>query len=174
MQKFAVLLLVLALQGLKITPCKAQFAANDSTFSARKATVYSAIIPGLGQAYNQKYWKLGVIYASIGGMGVLFANSNREYQRYQNAYVLRIDGDVNTVDQEFPELSDNAVRNSRDFYRRNRDISVLGFIAIYAFQMIDANVDAHLREFSINEDLSLQWQPFMQKDLAGVSFSFRF
>lgn len=174
MHKFAVMILICTLHGLNQTPCNAQHTANDSTYSTRKATVYSAIIPGLGQAYNQKYWKIGVIYAGIGGMGVLFASSNREYQRYQAAYILRIDGDVNTVDNEFPELSDNAVRNSRDFYRRNRDISILGFMAIYAFQIIDANVDAHLREFTINDELSMNWQPFMQKGSAGLSFSFRF
>lgn len=152
----------------------AQVFERDSLHSSRKATVYSAIIPGLGQAYNEKYWKIGVIYAGIGGLGAMYATNSREFRRYQNAYVLRIDGDTNTVDNLFPDLSDNSVRSFRDFHRRNRDIAILGFIGIYALQMIDANVDAHLREFRINEELSLKWSPIFRPNLAALSFSLHF
>lgn len=136
-------------------------AQNDSLkpHDPKRAAIYSALLPGLGQAYNQKYWKIGVVYGALGGLGGFLYVSNSNMNRYQDALLLRLDGDPNTVDTEFPNLTDGAVRSGRDFHRRNRDISILGLVGVYALQIIDANVDAHLREFKVNKDLSLMWRP---------------
>lgn len=152
------LLLIMACYSEKV---QSQNSSNDTIrpHDPRKAALYSAILPGLGQGYNQKYWKIGVVYGALGGLGGFFYVSNSNMNRYQDALLLRLDGDPNTVDTEFPLLSDGAVRGRRDFYRRNRDISILGLVAVYALQIIDANVDAHLREFKLNKDLSLRWGP---------------
>lgn len=132
---------------------------SNEVHSPKKATIMSAVIPGLGQAYNEKYWKIGVIYAGLIGLGVGYKINSDSLKHYQSALNKRIDGDTSTIDTRYPLLSDNKVKQERDFYRTNRDRIILGFVALYALQILDANVDAHLREFDINDELSLRVDP---------------
>jgi TM2 domain-containing membrane protein YozV len=125
----------------------------------RKATIYSAVCPGLGQIYNGKIWKAGIIYAGFAGIGAGFVYNQKEYKSYQEAVNLRFDTLDNTIDNKYPNLNDATVKYLRDYHRRNRDICILAFVGLYALNIIDANVDAHLQEFKINKDLSLAWQP---------------
>ncbi|SOC81499.1 hypothetical protein SAMN06296241_3075 [Salinimicrobium sediminis] len=127
--------------------------------SPARAAFYSAVLPGLGQAYNGKYWKIPIVYTAL-GVGVYFYRENdRQYDRYRSAYKSRIAG---KTDDEFsnengqPIVSTNALIEAQRFYQRNKEISVLVTVGLYALNIIDANVDAHLQQFNVSEDLSLR------------------
>jgi len=117
-----------------------------------RAAFYSAVLPGLGQAYNKKYWKIPIIYAGLGiGMYFYIDNAN-EYDRYRDAYKRRLAG---FSDDEFYEtISDDGLREAQKTLQRNRDISLFITIAIYVLNIIDANVDAHLLQFNVDDNLS--------------------
>ena len=132
---------------------------SNEVHSPKKATIMSAIVPGLGQIYNEKYWKTGVIYVSAGLLGYLYRLNTDSMDSYQQALDVRIDGDPNTTDNKYPFFTDAKVTSERDYYRNNRDRIIIGMVALYALQIIDANVDAHLKEFEINEDLVLNVDP---------------
>lgn len=127
--------------------------------SPKRATIYSAILPGLGQFYNKKYWKVGLIYGGGIALGVFLDRNLDSMNSYQNALDARLDTISGTVDNRYADLSDAKVIQERNYYRRNRDMLILGFIGLYALQVIDANVDAHLREFEINDELSMSVDP---------------
>ena len=117
-----------------------------------KAAFYSAVVPGLGQAYNKKYWKIPIIYAGI-GTGIYFYNQNtKDYNRFRDAYKRRLAG---FQDDEFQGISDDRLIDAQKTASRNRDVSIIVSIAFYLLNIIDANVDAHLRQYNISDDLSL-------------------
>lgn len=124
------------------------------------AAFYSAVLPGLGQAYNGKYWKIPLVYAGL-GIGVYFyIDNDRQYDRYRDAYKRRLAG---YEDDEFQGLLGNdALIEAQKHYQRQKEISLFVTIAIYVLNIIDANVDAHLQQFNVSEDLSLK--PSMQFD----------
>lgn len=134
--------------------------SDTSKFTGpRKAAVMSAIIPGLGQLHNEKYWKVGVIYGGVGLLTWYYIRNRDSLNSYQRAYTARIDTSSVTIDNRYSYLSDAAVLSNRNFHRRQRDIAILGFAGLYLLQIIDANVDAHLKEFEVNKDLSLKVKP---------------
>jgi hypothetical protein len=117
-----------------------------------KAAFYSAVVPGLGQAYNKKYWKIPIIYAGI-GTGIYFYNQNtKDYNRFRDAYKRRLAG---FEDDEFQGISTDRLLDAQKTASRNRDVSIIISIAFYVLNIIDANVDAHLRQYNISDDLSL-------------------
>ena len=118
-----------------------------------RAAFYSAIIPGLGQAYNKKYWKIPIVFGAIGTGVYFYNNNNQEYQRYRNAYKQRLKG----LDDEFKgQYSDATLINAQRTFQRNRDLSLIVTIGLYVLNIVDANVDAHLRQFNVNDNLSFQ------------------
>ncbi len=121
----------------------------------KKVTIASALLPGLGQVLNKKAWKTVVVYSGLGGFAYSFAYNKKQMNSYQQALSYRLDDDPNTIDYKYSELSNNAVLAQRDRYRRYKDIASLGFVGFYLLQIVDANVDAHLNEFKVNKDLSL-------------------
>ncbi|WP_029034773.1 DUF5683 domain-containing protein [Salinimicrobium terrae] len=127
--------------------------------SPARAAFYSAVLPGLGQAYNGKYWKIPIVYTAL-GVGVYFYLENdRQYDRYRSAYKSRLAG--NTDDEFYdengqPRVSTSALIEAQRFYQRNKEVSVLVTLGLYALNIIDANVDAHLQQFNVSEDLSLK------------------
>jgi len=138
-----------------------------------KAAFYSAVVPGLGQAYNKKYWKIPIIYAGI-GTGIYFYNQNtKDYNRFRDAYKRRLAG---FEDDEFQGISDDRLIDAQRTASRNRDVSIIVSIAFYLLNIIDANVDAHLRQYNISDDLSLL--PNVNMDSLdkqanyGISFTF--
>lgn len=157
------LLWVLTLLFLLGTACSAQKIQKDSTtyrrLNPRKATILSAVCPGLGQIYNGKIWKSAVLYAGMAGIAYGYVYNQNEFKSYQHAVDVRFDTLSSTIDTKYPSLSDGTVQSNRDFHRRNRDICILAFVGLYALNIIDANVDAHLQEFKINRDLTLRWNP---------------
>ena len=121
------------------------------TPSPKKVTIASALLPGLGQVLNKKGWKTIIVYSGLGGFAYSFAYNKKQMNSYQQALSYRLDDDPNTIDSKYSELSNNAVLAQRDRYRRYKDIASLGFVGFYLLQIVDANVDAHLNEFKVNQ-----------------------
>lgn len=127
--------------------------------TARKASVMSAILPGLGQAYNKKYWKIPIIYAGLGGFGYMFLTNNKQFNLYRANVVAYNDDDSLTL-PAMPEFSSEQSQVLKLYYRKNRDFAVIGFSLIYLINIIDANVDAHLKTFDVSDDLSIHLEPW--------------
>lgn len=143
--------------------------------SPHKATIYSALVPGLGQIYNKKYWKLPIIYGLTGVFIYAFDFNNDQYNKYKNAYA---DLSAEKI-SDFEGYTKSQVLRLKDGYRRNRDLNVIVLAGIYMLNIIDATVDAHLFDYDISEDLSLNIQPvvnrtFDNQSALGVSCSFSF
>ncbi|QXP59670.1 DUF5683 domain-containing protein [Olleya sp. HaHaR_3_96] len=141
-----------------------------------KAAFYSAILPGLGQAYNGKYWKIPIVYAFIGGGIYVYMDNNKQYNRVRDAYKRRLAG---YTDDEFQgRLTDDGLREAQTNYRRNKELSLLVTVGFYALNILDANVDAHLLQYNINDDLSLRphykIEEFDNKGRLGLSLNFQF
>ncbi|RAV30659.1 hypothetical protein DN748_02725 [Sinomicrobium soli] len=152
-----------------------------------KAAFYSAILPGLGQIYNKRYWKVPIVYGAI-GTGMYFYITNKDqYHRYRDAYKRRLAG---YTDDEFydmdgtpnadgsPDVSTDALRRGQEYYQRYKDLSLLITIGLYALNIIDANVDAHLKQHNIGQDLTLR-PLIVPNDITtgttfGLSLSFDF
>jgi len=124
----------------------------------KKAALYSAVLPGLGQAYNKKYWKIPLIYGGFFALGYYIDWNNDNYNLYRSALFSIIDGNDDTVNP-FPGFSESQLRQITDEFKRNRDMLVILTGVLYALNIIDAHVDAHLKEFDINEDLALSLKP---------------
>ncbi|MBU8892794.1 MAG: hypothetical protein KOO66_08440 [Bacteroidales bacterium] len=155
------------------------YSLNDSIVkihSPHKATMYSALVPGLGQIYNKKYWKLPVIYGLTGAFIYAFDLNNDMYNKYKNAYAEMEAGNI-TI---FEGYTDKAIMlRLKDGYQRNRDLNVIVLAAIYMLNIVDATVDAHLYEYKITEDVSLNVQPSLIKtseyqNSYGLSLKFTF
>lgn len=117
-----------------------------------KAAFYSAVLPGLGQAYNKKYWKIPLVYGAMGTSLYYYSWNNRKYNQYRDAYKNRLAGYSN---DKFQYLDDARLIQAQRFHQRNRDISLLLTVGFYILNIVDANVDAHLLQFNVNDNLSL-------------------
>ena len=126
---------------------------NIDPLTPAKAAFYSAVLPGLGQAYNKKYWKIPLVYGAIGTSLYFYISSNTKYHNYRDAYKRRLEG---YSDDKFNYLDTNRLITAQKFYQRNRDLSALFVLGFYALNIIDANVDAALIQFNVNENLSFQ------------------
>lgn len=148
---------------------------NIDPLTPAKAAFYSAVLPGLGQAYNKKYWKIPLVYGAIGTSLYFYINSNSKYQDYRGAYKRRLEG---FNDDKFNYLDTNRLITAQKFYQRNRDLSALFVAGFYALNIIDANVDAALIQFNVNENLS--FQPTVYPDAVtfkanvGLTLSYNF
>mgnify|MGYP006391417035 FL=1 len=125
---------------------------NIDPLTPAKAAFYSAVLPGLGQAYNKKYWKIPLVYGAIGTSLYFYIDSNKKYHQYRDAYKRRLEG---YNDDKFNYLDTNRLITAQKFYQRNRDLSALFVVGFYALNIIDANVDAALIQFNVNENLSV-------------------
>lgn len=144
---------------------------------ARKATIMSAVFPGLGQIYNRKYWKAPVIYAALGGLGYWGVTNHVKYKYYSTNLKYIHDNDESTVN-ETPYNSSQLVDQKR-YYQKYRDIAIMVGALVYLVNVIDANVDAHLKTFDVSDDLSLQLNPYSNLDhnnklQAGLSLKIKF
>lgn len=127
--------------------------------SPRKAALLSTALPGAGQVYNKKYWKVPVIYAGFTVLGYFVVTNNKDYKLYKDSYKLRLDGKESTVDQFVGIYTDDDLATLKNFYRRNRDLSVIGMSLLYVLNIIDATVDAHLFHFNVSDELSMDLRP---------------
>lgn len=118
-----------------------------------KAGFYSAILPGLGQAYNKKYWKIPIVYGALGIAVYSYVNSEQKYNLFRDSYKRRLEG---YKDDALQYLDTERLVTGQKFYQRNKDLSTFFIIGIYVLNIIDANVDAHLSQFNVNENLSFK------------------
>ena len=140
----------------------------------KKATLLSAVLPGAGQVYNGKSWKVPILYAGI-LTDLYFVNYNhRRYESFRDALFALDKKEPN----QFPSLNRAALVRNVDYWRQNRDLTLLLLLGIYALNLVDANVDAHLSGFDISEDLALQVAPHLgtvsASNSMGVSLTLRF
>ena len=152
--------------------------------NTRKATVLSAIFPGAGQIYNKSYWKLPIVYGGLITFAYVIDYNNRGYQRFKKAYNTLTDGDDTTVDEFGGRYSASTIRNTRDSYRRYRDLWIIMMSAFYLLNIIDAHVDAYLRKYDVSDDLALRVEPSLQEgpvltkrpssNLVGMSLKLNF
>lgn len=144
--------------------------------SPHRATMYSAVLPGLGQAYNKKYWKIPVIYGLAGTFVYLIDYNNKQYVKYKNAYSDMNDGLIS----QFEVYTNTEILGKiKDSYRRDRDFNIILLSFTYVLNIIDATVDAHLYNYEINDDLSLRLEPTLMnttysQNTLGISCSFKF
>jgi Family of unknown function (DUF5683) len=152
-----------------------------------KATMHSLILPGWGQAYNRKYWKIPIVYAALGITGYVFNYNRVEYNKLKYAYFAVInrgnaDSATFPVAKTDPSLKyfvDNndsySLQKYRNEYRKDVDYSVLFFLLFWAINVVDATVDGHLKDFDVGSDLSLKIKPSFYNlpgTPLGVSFVF--
>ena len=127
-----------------------------------KAAFYSAALPGLGQTYNKKYWKIPIVYGAIGTALYFYFDNDKIYDRYRIAYKRRLAG---FIDDEFygpgesPFISEDALIRAQRTLKRNKEMSMLVAAGLYVLNIIDANVDAHLLQYNMDENLS--FKPFI-------------
>ena len=163
MKRLLYILLFLLFQFQGIAQKEIALRAADTTRTVinpnapAKAAFYSAVFPGLGQAYNKKYWKIPIVYGAIGTGVYFYSTNNQEYQRYRNAYKQRLKG----LDDEFKgQYSDATLINAQRGFQRNRDLSLIVTIGLYVLNIVEANVDAHLKQFNVNDDLTFRPEVF--------------
>ncbi len=166
-------------QGIMVQEAIFKKEKKNNPLAPSKAAFYSAILPGLGQFYNQSYWKIPLVYAAIGTGIFAYDFNNSRYQRFRAAFKRR---QVGFTDDEFydlppkgaepptqPEFSTQALQDAQERYQRDRDLALLITIGLYALNIIDANVDAHLKQFNIDEDLSLDFNPYFDYNQIAAS-----
>ncbi len=142
-------------------------AGNDTVISTpkppfsehppRRATILAAVIPGAGQAYNRKYWKIPIVYTGLAVAGYMLVTNQKNYKDSKTNYLALTDGIDSTVSQS--DKSAAELKADIDNYRRYRDLSVLALLAWHGLTIIDANVDAHFFNWDVSEDLSLKIRP---------------
>lgn len=160
-------------EGIEVQDLKVEKRKELNPLAPSKAAFYSAILPGLGQVYNKRYWKVPLVYGAIGTGVYVYTFNNDQYVRYRKAFKSRQAG---FTDDEFydlngsgivpgsPDFSDAALERAQQRYQRDRDLALLVTIALYALNIVDANVDSHLKQFNVDQDLSLKLKPFIDLD----------
>lgn len=142
-----------------------------------KAAFYSAILLGLGQVYNKKYWKIPLVYGAIGTSTYFYFDSQKNYNIYRDEYKNRLSG--NKSDSEYlANLSTSQLLSAQKQFQRNRDLSALFIVGFYVLNIIDANIDAALSQFTISEKLALK-PILINSDLVlksdfGIAFNYTF
>ncbi|MGD1946849.1 MAG: DUF5683 domain-containing protein [Croceivirga sp.] len=122
-----------------------------------KAAFYSAIFPGLGQIYNKRYWKAPIVWGAIGWGTFQFVDLNNQYGLFRNAFK---DRRVGIPNEDFERFSDESLQSAQERLQRDRDLWLVVTIGFYALNIIDANVDAHLKQYNVNEQLGYEIKPY--------------
>ncbi len=154
--------------------------------SAKKATIMSAILPGLGQAYNKKYWKIPIIYAGFGTLYYFIRQNGKEYRKFRDAYNVVFEGDTaNFNNHEYIIKYDanlDQLREGRNYYRRNLELSWIFTGVLYILNIVDASVDGNIYDFTVDDNLSLKFEPMNDQMLftrrltpsPGITLRYRF
>lgn len=124
-----------------------------------KAALMAAILPGAGQIYNKKYWKLPIVYTGFAGLGALVTYSAVEFNGYNNALKLHFDNDSTTTGSYRGITNESQLKVRRKNFKEILDISAVSLAAWYLLQIVDATVDAHLIDFKVNDDISISLVP---------------
>ncbi len=141
--------------------------------SPKKASIYSLILPGAGQVYNKKYWKVPIIYIGFGALLYSANWNNTEYNRFKDAYLAYPNDEFEGL------LGQEQLLNYISGYRRSRDLSFIGMFALWGLNIVDASVDAHFFNYDISEDLSLKFEPTFKNTLMsqpefGIKLALKF
>ena len=143
---------------------------------SNKSVWMAMVLPGAGQIYNRKYWKLPIIYGGFVGCAYALTWNTKMYNDYSQAYIdIMSDNPANDSYKDFipsyidiesnKEYYQNLFKNAKDGYRRQRDLSIFAFIGVYLLSVIDAYVDAELSDFDISKDLSMKLEPTVFNDV---------
>ena len=171
-------LLILSLL-LVVSTCSL-IAKNDSVVmqkkhEPKKATLYSAVLPGLGQAYNKKYWKMPIVYAGIGTIAYFLDMNSDGYKTYRLAYDYKTGINTDVSDEIISiarRYSNENLIKIRDSYRRNVELSWIVMALWYGLNIVDATVDAHFFEYDIGDDLSLKIEPTLQPNYETMAYGY--
>ncbi|NMH29358.1 hypothetical protein G6047_15070 [Flavobacterium sp. SE-s28] len=140
-----------------------------------KAAFYSAILPGMGQVYNKRYWKVPLVYGAIGTSLYFYLDSDKKYRIYRNELKARYSG---YGDPDLAYLDDDRLINVQKLYRKNREYSALFIGLFYVLQIVEANIDAHLKQFNVSDDLSVAPDVYQtdiySKPNVGLTLSYKF
>ena len=155
---------------------------NTRKHIPRKATIRSAIIPGWGQAYNREYWKIPIVYGALAIPVATYLYNNKWYKKTKFAYEAKFKASINPndtadlalIDPQIASLSIGSLQSYRSIFRRDRDFSVLWFLILWGVNVVDATVFAHLKEFDVSDNLSLQVNPTLTPNTKGISLSLGF
>jgi Family of unknown function (DUF5683) len=145
------------------------FKFNITNPIPKRAAMYSALLPGLGQTYNKQYYKIGIVYAGLGIATYLIATEYNKYQKYQEAYVYRTDNNPLTVDS-FKQYNVSDLSNFKTLARSNLDKIVVYSAVWYGLNIIDALASAHLKTFDMSKSISCKVVPFVNQNFAGINF----
>lgn len=141
-----------------------------------KAAFYSALLPGGGQIYNKKYWKAPIVWGAMGASIYYYSFNNKKYHEYRDAYKDLLQGKPPTG--QLTGFDKDRLIRGQKFHQKNRDLSALFTVGIYVLQIVEANVNAHLMQFNVNENLSLRPE-MQQNDIdykynMGLNLSYQF
>ena len=132
--------------------------------SPHKASIYSAIMPGAGQVYNKKYWKIPIVYAALGSTIYFTYDNGQKYKQYRDAFLVRKEGKIDEYDGVY---SDSQLITIMGYYERNKELSIIMTVAVYILNIVDASVDAHLFDFDVSEELTMNTTPKLIQTQSG-------
>lgn len=146
---------------------KNRYDSATKAHSPRVAAIRSALLPGLGQIYNKKYWKLPIVYGALGTTAGIFIYNLGYYKDTRFAYKVKYNMRVyhtdsslyNQIKNELKPIDENSLRSYRNQFRRDLDYTAIFFLVFWGLNVVDAAVDAHLKSFDVSPDLSLQIKP---------------
>ncbi len=182
----AIFLFILVNNHLQLSAQETTSPVKEDTVkvhSAKKATLMSMALPGLGQAYNKKYWKIPIIYAGFGTLIYFISKNGKEYRNFRTAYDIVATGDSANFDNEYVvryNANLSQLEEGRNYYRRNLQLSWIFTGLLYILQVVDASVDANLYTFDVSDDLSLRFDPIVDpymtawKPAPALRLRFRF
>ncbi len=149
--------------------------------SPNKAAIFSAVLPGLGQAYNKKYWKIPIVYAGFGLIAYFIISNTSEYKKYDEAYDYVIAGDTVGIDNDYVgQYDEQQLLDGKKYHRRNMELSYIVGGLWYILNIVDASVDAHLFDYDVSEDLSIRVDPVMHirrpdfRPVTGIKLTVKF
>jgi hypothetical protein len=131
----------------------------------RRAALKSAMLPGLGQIYNKRWWKVPLVYGGFVGIGLVFEFNQRYYQIFLKEAQFRQENPGKKENPLYAPYTTEGIISIKDSYRRDRDLSVLAGLGFYAITIIDAYVDAKFFRFDISNDLTLQINPTINQPI---------
>ncbi len=138
---------------------KGLFKDTSRLQSPRKAVFRSAILPGWGQVRNRKWWKVPLVPAGFIGLGLVYNFNNNFYKVFLKESQFRLRNPGKTENTDYTNVSDGQITSAKNFYRRNRDLTIISTVGFYGLVMIDAYIDARLATFDVSDDLSFKVQP---------------
>lgn len=161
---------------IDLTTTKKVAAYPDSFFTynihnpiPKRSALYSALLPGLGQAYNKQYWKLGIVAGGAGAAVGFIIFNNSQYKKYRSAYIKRIDNDPTTTDEFIGLYQNEDLNELQKEYRQYLEYSVVFTFVGYSLNILDAYVGANLKSFDITDDISWQARPSFDNGQIGLA-----